>query len=233
MKLMNMTSTMTMTSLEVVAVINSYRDEDAAQLRHDDFLRKVRKIADEISLRNISEGTYKNSRNQKQPCLLLDKKACLLMVASETPKVLQAIIDRWLELEAAELERSTAKAMDAENRAALRMEYRPMTDALKSVREDIGKETKAHHYSNEADLINRIVTGYPAKKFKAVHEMPDSSLRDLLTPIQKQAMLSLQKANTVYLEEGLSFDERKARLNTLFNRRWNAKLIEECHLLCE
>lgn len=233
MKLMNMTSTMTMTSLEVVEVINSYRDVDAVKLPHDAFLKKARKIKEELSLVNIYESTYKNSRNQKQPCLLLDKKACLLMVASETPKVLQAIIDRWLELEAAETERSTAKAMDAENRAALRMEYRPMTDALKSVREDIGKETKAHHYSNEADMINRIVTGYPAKKFKAVHEMPESSLRDLLTPIQKQAMLSLQKANTVYLEEGLSFEERKERLNTLFNRRWNAKLIEECHLMCE
>ena len=233
MKLMNMTSTMTMSSLEVVEVINYFRDEDAVKLTHGDFLKKARKIKEELSLGNISEGTYKNSRNQKQPCLLLDKKACLLMVASETPKVLQAIIDRWLELEAAETARSTAKAMDAENRAALRMEYRPMTDALKSVREDIGKETKAHHYSNEADMINRIVTGYPAKKYKAVHEMPDSSLRDLLTPIQKQAMLSLQKANTVYLEEGLSFDERKERLNTLFNRRWNAKLIEECHLMCE
>ena len=233
MKLMNMTSTMTMTSLEVVGVVNSLRDEGAAQLRHDDFLKKVRKIADELGLGNISESSYRNSQNKKQPCLLLDKKACLLMVASETPKVLQAIIDRWLELESAEAARSTAKAMDSENRAALRMEYRPMTDALKTTREDIGKETRAHHYSNEADLINRIVTGYPAKKYKAVHEMPDSSLRDLLTPIQKQAMLSLQKANTVYLEEGLSFDERKERLNTLFNRRWNAKLIEECHLMCE
>ena len=233
MKLMNMTSTMTMTSLEVVEVINSYRDEDTTQLRHDNFVVKVRKIQQELGLLNVQESSYRNSQNKKQPCLLLDKKACLLMVASETPKVLQAIIDRWLELESAEAARSTAKAMDAENRAALRMEYRPMTDALKSVREDIGKETKAHHYSNEADMINRIVTGYPAKKYKAVHEMPDSSLRDLLTPIQKQAMLSLQKANTVYLEEGLSFEERKERLNTLFNRRWNAKLIEECHLMCE
>ena len=132
MKLMNMTSTMTMTSLEIVEVVNSLRDEGSAQLRHDDFLRKVRKIADEISLRNVSESSYRNSQNKKQPCLLLDKKACLLMVASETPKVLQAIIDRWLELESAEAARSTAKAMDAENRAALRMEYRPMTDALKS-----------------------------------------------------------------------------------------------------
>ena len=233
MKLMNMTSAMTMTTLEVVEVINDYRDEDAAQLRHDTFVVKVRKIQEELGLQNILESSYRNSQNKKQPMLLLDKETCFIMVASETPKVLQAIVKRWLELESAEAARSTAKAMDAENRAALRMEYRPMTDALKSVREDIGKETKAHHYSNEADMINRIVTGYPAKKFKSVHEMPESSLRDLLTPIQKQAMLSLQKANTVYLEEGLSFDERKERLNALFNRRWNAKLIEECHLLCE
>ena len=82
MKLMNMTSAMTMTSLEVVGVINSYRDEGAVKLPHNDFLKKVRKIADELSLGNISQSTYKNSRNQKQPCLLLDKKACLL--TSET-----------------------------------------------------------------------------------------------------------------------------------------------------
>ena len=54
-------------------------------------MAKVRKIADEISLLNIQESSYRNSQNKKQPCLLLDKKACLLMVASETPKVLQAI----------------------------------------------------------------------------------------------------------------------------------------------
>ena len=37
MKLMNMTSAMTMTSLEVVDVINSYRDVDAAKLQHNTF----------------------------------------------------------------------------------------------------------------------------------------------------------------------------------------------------
>lgn len=67
MKLMNMTSAMTMSSLEVVAVINSYRAEDAAQLRHDTFLVKVRKIADELSLQNILESTYKKTEMSMQP----------------------------------------------------------------------------------------------------------------------------------------------------------------------
>ena len=225
MKLMNMTSAMTMSSLEIAKLTGK---------EHYNVLADIRKMLEELETTDLNfQGSYKDSTGRSLPCFKLPKRECFILVSGYNLKLRAAIIDRWQELESAEAARSTAKAMDSENRAALRMEYRPMTDALKSVREDIGKETKAHHYSNEADMINRIVTGYPAKKFKAVHEMPDSSLRDLLTPIQKQAMLSLQKANTVYLEEGLSFDERKERLNALFNRRWNAKLIEECHLMCE
>lgn len=226
MKLMNMTSTMTMSSLEIAELTGK---------THPNVLRDIRAMIESIGDSNLNPKQYQvfTLKNGMTSKCLLDKELTTTLVSGYSTPMRHAIIKRWLELEAAEAARSTAKAMDAENRAALRMEYRPMTDALKTTREDIGKETKSHHYSNEADMINRIVTGYPAKKFKAVHEMPESNLRDLLTPIQKQAMLSLQKANTVYLEEGLSFDERKERLNTLFNRRWNAKLIEECHLLCE
>ena len=227
MKLMNMTSVMTMSSLEIAELVD---------VRHDKAKQSIERLSDRgvISLPPLGEVKLKRERRLETVSVYnVCKRDTYVIVAQLSPEFTGRLVDRWLELESAEAARSTAKAMDAENRAALRMEYRPMTDALKSVREDIGKETKAHHYSNEADMINRIVTGYPAKKYKAVHEMPESSLRDLLTPIQKQAMLSLQKANTVYLEEGLSFDERKERLNTLFNRRWNAKLIEECHLLCE
>lgn len=229
MKLMNMTSTMTMTLKEITDLLN---------VRHNDAMNVVERMTQEPEFGTATKISYHlpasyRKRAETIETYQLNKRQSIAVSARLNTALLMRIVDRWQELEAAETERSTAKAMDAENRAALRMEYRPMTDALKTTREDIGKETKAHHYSNEADMINRIVTGYPAKKYKAVHEMPDSSLRDLLTPIQKQAMLSLQKANTVFLEEGLSFDERKDRLNALFNRRWNAKLIEECHLMCE
>lgn len=226
MKLMNMTSTMTLKEIT-----------DLLEVRHNDAMSIVAVMTENPEFGLATKIPYPiisgKGRKQYIDTYQLNRRQSIAVAARLNTALLLRIIDRWQELEAAEAARSTAKAMDAENRAALRMEYRPMTDALKSVREDIGKETKAHHYSNEADMINRIVTGYPAKKFKAVHEMPESSLRDLLTPVQKQAMLSLQKANTVYLEEGLAFDDRKARLNALFDRRWNAKLIEECHLMCE
>lgn len=223
MKLTTMTGTMTMSSLEIAELTGK---------RHDNVLTDVRKLLEELNLNAPDfSGTQKYGNGNKREVFRLPKRECIILVSGYSAVLRAKIVDRWLELEAAETERATAKAMDAENRAALRMEYRPMTDALKAVREDLGKETKAHHYSNEADMLNRIVTGYPAKKFKAIHEMPESPLRDLLTPVQKMAMVALQKADTVYLDEGLDFEQRKARLMALFDRKWNAKVIEEFHLL--
>lgn len=42
---------------------------------------------------------------------------------------------------------------------------------------------------------------------------------------------SLQRANTVYIEDGLDFQERKAKLTDLFNRKHKHKIIDEIHLL--
>lgn len=114
-------------------------------------------------------------------------------------------------------------------RASLRVEYRPMTDAVVRSRLDAGKAPAKHwHFSNEADLINRIALGYSAAAFRAHHEIgPDASLRDYLTPLQVRCLTDLQRANTVYLDDALSFDDRKAKLTSLYQRRHCAALTEE------
>ena len=114
-------------------------------------------------------------------------------------------------------------------RSALRVEYRPMTDALVRNRQDAGKGPAKHwHFSNEADLINRIALGYSAAAFRAHHEIgPEASLRDYLTPLQVRCLTDLQRANTVYLDDCLSFDDRKAKLTSLYQRRHCAALTEE------
>lgn len=114
-------------------------------------------------------------------------------------------------------------------RASLRVEYRPMTDALVRSRQDAGKDPAKHwHYSNEADMINRIALGCTAAAFRAHHEIgPDASLRDYLTPLQVRCLTDLQRANTVYLDDGLSFDARKTKLTDLYKRRYCMALTEE------
>ena len=79
MKLMNMTSAMTMTSLEVVAVINSLRDEGAVRLPHCDLLKKIRKLLSSTGF-VATESTYVNSRNQTQPCYVMDAANAQIMI---------------------------------------------------------------------------------------------------------------------------------------------------------
>lgn len=111
-------------------------------------------------------------------------------------------------------------------RSELSLEYRPMTDAI--VNSLDGKEAKFWNFTNEADLINRIAIGCTASKFRKENEVEDKeSIRDYFSPAQKTAILALQRANTVYLDDGLSFQERKDKLNTLFNKRHKQKLIDE------
>ena len=58
------------------------------------------KLKEELTLRNISEREFKTERGNVYTEYLLDKEVSILMVASDTPKVLHAIIKRWQELEA-------------------------------------------------------------------------------------------------------------------------------------
>lgn len=112
-------------------------------------------------------------------------------------------------------------------RETARLEYRPMTDALREERQKLGKATNWFHFANEADLINRIALGMTAAEFKAFHNIGNGSIRDYLTELQVKCIADLQRANTVFLSMGMAFQERKEQLKTLFERNHHEALIEE------
>jgi hypothetical protein len=113
-----------------------------------------------------------------------------------------------------------------------RVEYKPMQEALRQSREELGKETKHFHYSNEADMLNRIVLGMTSKQYKEHHSLlEDKSLRDTLTNLELAAFADLERANKTFIDLGYSFEERKEQLKTLFNRKHLKALTEEVHRL--
>lgn len=117
-------------------------------------------------------------------------------------------------------------------RDSAKLEYRPMTDAIKHEREVAGKAIAHHHFSNEADLINRIALGMTAAKFRVHHEIGKAeNLRDYLTTEQIHCVTELQRANTVFITMGWTFDQRKEALKGLFDRNHRLPLIEEQHRL--
>lgn len=125
---------------------------------------------------------------------------------------------------------ASERAKELEIRSSLRVEYRPMTDAIQR---DY-KAPKHYHFSNENDMIYRIVTGVTASKFKQFHDInKNDSVRDFMTQRQLDAMLSLQRANTALIEMGESFQDRKQKLNLLFENRHQQDLIDEVNRINE
>lgn len=111
-------------------------------------------------------------------------------------------------------------------REKARLECSAMTEALREQREEQGKATAMYHYANEMDLINRVVLGMSAKKYRDLRGIPDDALlRDYLSAAEITAIGALQNANTAFILVGMTYDQRKEKLTDIFNRR-HAKHIE-------
>lgn len=100
-QLMTMTNNQTMTSKELVEVINAIRKEEGndTEIQHKDVLARLRNLSTILEQRDSTPSDYIDSRGKTQPMLLLSKRASMLAVSSESPRVNLAIIDRWQQLE--------------------------------------------------------------------------------------------------------------------------------------
>ena len=84
------------------------------------------------------------------------------------------------------------------------VEYKVMQEILKYSRKLIGKETKSHHYSNEAKLVNWALRG----EFKGVD-------RETLTLDEINLLNELQTRNAVLIGVGMTREQRKESLHLM------------------
>jgi len=90
------------------------------------------------------------------------------------------------------------------NRFQVSVEYKVMSSILKDSRHLIGKDTQAHHYSNEAKLVNWAITG----EFKALD-------RERLSLDEIELLNVLQARNAVLIGAGMTRDNRKESLRIM------------------
>lgn len=90
--------------------------------------------------------------------------------------------------------------------------FLPMTEAIQGSHDD----PKFYHFSNEADMLNRIVTGMSAKEFKETHGV--ENVRDALEECNLAILKKLQVINTGLIEAGMDYDERKEKLMSCYNK---------------
>jgi phage antirepressor YoqD-like protein len=107
-------TTQTMSSLEIVKMINDLRDDNVAILSHGDFMAKCRKILGKwdnekfLYLTNQSIRIEFDGFTKRPKCYYLPKREANLMVMSESYKVQAAVYDRMTELEENQVKPKTA-----------------------------------------------------------------------------------------------------------------------------
>ena len=93
-----------------------------------------------------------------------------------------------------------------QNRQHAALEYKVMSATLQEVRKLAGKDTKSHHYMNEAKLVSFAMTG----KFKGID-------RNSLNASELHVLKTLETRNAVLIGAGLERETRKATLIDLYN----------------
>ncbi|MCE9957148.1 antA/AntB antirepressor family protein [Aeromonas rivipollensis] len=89
-----------------------------------------------------------------------------------------------------------------------------MCRALQQTRICAGKETKAHHYSNELNMLNRLVLGVDAKHWAELHG-GCREVRQHMDCHQLEQIAYLERSNATLIDACMPFAERKARLSSM------------------
>jgi Rha family phage regulatory protein len=200
-----------------IPVVSSRRVAEIFKKSHKNVLRDIEigieKLRDagelNFELTNILKSDYRTSQNRRQPEFLLTKDGFVYLTMSYTGiKATQfkvAYINRFNQME-----------QFIRNLSVAKMEFPAFTNAVMLAHE----EPKHYHFSNELDMINRIVLGVSSKQFKEMHGIPkdEPSIRPYLTDRQIKAIVDLQRADIGLLVSTPDFQERKEHLARFYGK---------------
>jgi len=96
-----------------------------------------------------------------------------------------------------------------------RLEFHDLADAIKEAHKD---DYHNYHFSNELDLINRIVLGTSTRKFKKEHGIEANTIRPELTPDQLSGVIKLQRLDIGLLITTPEYEDRKQILSKYYGR---------------
>lgn len=205
-----------------IARVDSLYVAEFFEKNHKEVLRDIRNIAapnsglsKEFAERNFALGSYKDKQNQKRPCYYLTRDGFTILVMGYTGKKAlrfkELYIRRFNEME--ELIKSLVKA---------RTEFPLLTENIKLLHE----KPKPYHFSNECDMINRIVLGKSAKQFRLENNLEKgTSIRPFLTEVQINLIEKLQKVDIGLLVAFPNYEDRKRHLEW-YKQKWEEKINE-------
>lgn len=204
-----------------VPVVSSRKVARVFEREHRDVLESIRNAAKttenfaaDFSATNFIQSEYK-LRGRKYPEYLLTKDGFTYTVMGFTGEKAAmfkvAYINRFNEMQ---------EQLEALQLA--RLEFPELTDAIQAAHE----EPKHYHFSNEANMINKIVLGMTAKQFREAHGIPKGeSIRPHLNAQQIRAIEKLQKFDIGLLHTEPDYQKRKEILTQYYQKISSVRLL--------
>lgn len=173
---------------------------------HQHVLRDIAKItesksglSEEFRVHNFVKSSYKDSTGRKLPCYDMTRDGFTVLVMGYTGqramRFKETYIHRFNEMES--FIRTLVEA---------RTQFPLLTENIKLLHEN----PKPYHFSNECDMLNRLVLGMTAKQFRETNQLGDvKSIRPYLSPEQINMLDILQKVDIGLLISVPDFEQRK------------------------
>lgn len=184
--------------------------------RHDHVIRDIRNLdcSEEFRLLNFGESYYKNEQGKRQPCYTMTRDGFVFLVMGYRGKKAAQFKELYIK-------RFNDMEKHIERLVTARHDFPILMEQIKLIHD----EPKAYHFSNECDMINRLVTGMSAKQFRDAHGIEKGqSIRPYLTPEQVELMEKLQRIDAGLLVAVPEYEKRKELLEDC-KRRYEVKAI--------
>lgn len=171
---------------------------------HNHVLRDVQSLdcSKEFHQSNFGQISYTDSYGRKQKAVAMTRDGFMFLVMGyrgrKAAAIKEAYINRFNQME------RTLKAL-----IETRQEFPLLTANIKLVHE----HPMPYHFSNEADMLNRLVIGQTAKQFRTERGLDKhESIRPYLTEQQIATLDTLQKVDIGLLLAMPDFEQRKRQL---------------------
>lgn len=178
---------------------------------HFHVLRDIESLdcSNEFRQTNFGLTSYKDEQGKKRPCYTMTRDGFTFLVmgyrGKKAAKFKELYIQRFNEME------KTIKSL-----VEARQDFPLLTETIRQAHE----EPKPYHYTNEVDMINRLVLGMSARQYREAHGIPKGeSIRPHLTKEQLKQIDTLQKVDVGLVLVIPEFEKRKEELKKYLERR--------------
>ncbi|WP_320915000.1 Rha family transcriptional regulator [Enterocloster bolteae] len=201
-----------------IARVDSLFVADFFEKEHKNVVRDIEKItqpssglSEEFNRLNFERITYKDSRGRKQKDYAMTRDGFTMLAMGYTGtkamRFKELYIKRFNEME------KFIKTL-----VSARQEFPLLTANIKLLHD----APKPYHFSNECDMLNRIVLGMTAKQFRLANGIEKGkSIRPYLSKEQIDMLETLQKVDVGLLVAFPNYEDRKRHLE------WYKTKLEE------